>query len=215
MDIRLHHLMPRPLQDTPLTAESDIWEKEVTFFSGQTIKITARSGRGKTTLVHILAGLRNDYSGTVWMGNKNPLTCGSEELAHLRSEEVAVVFQDLRLFTDLSIRENTELKKFLPRIPIRENTVEDMAKELGIQHLLNSSAGTCSYGEQQRGAILRAMVQPFQWLILDEPFSHLDEANKATAIQLITSTAKHRKAGIILLDLEPDNHFLYHQQFQL
>ncbi len=215
MDIRLQHLMPRPLQDTLLAADSDIWGKNVAFYSGQCIKITARSGRGKTTLVHILAGLRNDYSGSVWIGNKNPLTCGSAELAHLRSEEVAIVFQDLRLFTGLSIRENTELKKFLPEIPIRENTVEDMANELGIQPLLNQPAGTCSYGEQQRAAILRAMVQPFQWLILDEPFSHLDEANKATAIRLIATTAMHRKAGIILLDLEPDNHFAYHQKFQL
>lgn len=215
MDIRLQHLMPRPLQDKPMAAASDIWGKDVTLRAGQYIKITARSGRGKTTLVHFLCGLRRDYAGSIQIGTYNPLTCNPEELAALRSEVISVVFQDLRLFPQLSIRENTELKKFLPRNPIRENNLEDMAAQLGIETLLDTPAATCSYGEQQRGAILRAMVQPFQWLILDEPFSHLDNINRDKAIALINTVAKEQNAGIILLDLEPDNYFPYHHQFQL
>jgi|688.fasta_scaffold00053_98 ABC-type lipoprotein export system ATPase subunit len=215
MDIRLHHLMPRPLQDKPMAAASDIWGKDVTLNAGQCIKITARSGRGKTTLVHFLSGLRYDYAGTIQIGTYNPLTCNSEELATLRRESLSVVFQDLRLFPQLSIRENTELKKFLPRHPLRNNTIEDMAGQLEIETLLDTPAAACSYGEQQRAAILRALVQPFQWLILDEPFSHLDNINRNKAIALISSVAKEQNAGIILLDLEPDNYFPYHHQLQL
>lgn len=215
MDIRLQHVIPRPLQDQPLAKDSDIWEKDILLSAGQQIKITARSGRGKTTLVHFLAGLRNDYTGSTYIGNKNLMNRTPEDLAQLRREELGIVFQDLRLFPELTIRENTELKKLLPRIPISENTIEDMAAELGINGLLDTPAGICSYGEQQRGAILRALSQPFRWLILDEPFSHLDELNKEKAIGLISTVVNQQKAGMILLDLEPDNHFTYHQQFQL
>lgn len=215
MDIRLQHLMPLPLQDQLLAKDSDIWGKDILLSAGQQIKITARSGRGKTTLVHLLAGLRNDYTGSVYIGNKNPMNCLPEDLAQLRREELGVVFQDLRLFPELTIRENTEVKKFLPRIPISENTIEDMATELGIDTLLDTPAGICSYGEQQRAAILRALVQPFDWLILDEPFSHLDKLNQQKAIGLITTVINQQKAGLILLDLEPDQCFMYHQQFQL
>ena len=215
MDIRLQHVIPLPLQDQPLAKDSDIWGKDILLSAGQQIKITARSGRGKTTLVHFLAGLRNDYTGAVYIGNKNPMNCMPEDLAQLRREELGVVFQDLRLFPELTIRENTEVKKFLPRIPISENTIEDMAAELGIDTLLDTPAGICSYGEQQRAAILRALVQPFDWLILDEPFSHLNKLNQQKAIGLITTVINQQKAGLILLDLEPDQCFMYHQQFQL
>ena len=215
MDIRLQHVMPRPLQDQPLTAESDIWGKDITLPAGQLIKIIARSGKGKTTLVHFLAGLRNDYTGSVYIGNKNLMNYVPEDLAQLRRGELGIVFQDLRLFPELTIRENTVLKKLLPRIPISENSIEDMAAELGINALLDAPAGICSYGEQQRVAILRTISQPFRWLILDEPFSHLDELNKEKAIGLISTVVNQQKAGMILLELEPDNHFTYHQQFQL
>jgi putative ABC transport system ATP-binding protein len=90
-----------------------------------------------------------------------------------------------------------------------------MAGQLEIETLLDTPAAACSYGEQQRAAILRALVQPFQWLILDEPFSHLDNINRNKAIALISSVAKEQNAGIILLDLEPDNYFPYHHQLQL
>jgi len=215
MDIRLHHLMPRPLQDKPMAAASDIWGKDITLPAGTLIKITAASGRGKTTLVHYMAGLRKDYSGNIQLGSIDPASCPAEELALIRREKMAIIFQDLRLFTELTIRENTELKKYLPNQPLREMPIEEMAAQLGIDTLLDTPAGICSFGEQQRAAILRALVQPFQWLILDEPFSHLDHSNREKAIELIKMVVEQRGAGIILVDLEPDNYFPYHQQLQL
>ncbi len=215
MDIRLHHLMPRPLQDKPMAAGSDIWGKDITLPAGTLIKITAPSGRGKTTLVHYMAGLRKDYSGNIQLGSIDPVSCPAEELALIRREKMAIIFQDLRLFTELTIRENTELKKYLPNQPLREMPIEEMAAQLGINTLLDTHAGICSFGEQQRAAILRALVQPFQWLILDEPFSHLDHSNREKAIELIKIVVEQRGAGIILVDLEPDNYFSYHQQLQL
>ena len=68
-------------------------------------------------------------------------------------------------------------------------------------------AGTCSYGEQQRIAIIRALQQPFNFIILDEPFSHLDEENSKKALALIEQEADKRGAGIILADLQHNPFF--------
>jgi putative ABC transport system ATP-binding protein len=215
MQIRLQQIIPIPLQEKQLAVDSDIWGNNRTFHSGEYIKITAASGRGKTTLAHFLIGLRTDYSGTLTVQEKNLANFSTAEMAIWRREQLGVVFQDLRLFPHLTIRENIELKKYLAPRHIGENTVEWMAEQLGIADLLNKQAGICSYGEQQRASIIRALAQPFTWLLLDEPFSHLDKKNQQQAISLIQSVIAQRGAGLILLDLESDNHFSYHQSFQL
>ncbi|MBU3744498.1 MAG: ATP-binding cassette domain-containing protein, partial [Sediminibacterium sp.] len=99
--------------------------------------------------------------------------------------------------------------------PDESFSIEVMAETLGIANLLDTKAGICSYGEQQRAAIIRTLSQPFQWLLLDEPFSHLDIQNQQKAIELIQTVIESKKAGLILLDLEPDNHFSYTQFLQL
>ena len=86
---------------------------------------------------------------------------------------------------------------------------------LGIDSILNQPAGICSYGEQQRIAIVRALMQPFDFLILDEPFSHLDINNKKKAAQLIQRECEKRGAGIIITDLDKDEYFDYQENLKL
>ena len=87
--------------------------------------------------------------------------------------------------------------------------IDVFAERLGVTHILNQRAGLCSYGEQQRLAIIRALIQPFDWLIMDEPFSHLDQENISKAAALIAEECSKRKAGFLLTDLDADNHFEY------
>ena len=82
-----------------------------------------------------------------------------------------------------------------------------MAERLDIANKLTQNAGICSYGEQQRIAIIRALQQPFDFIIMDEPFSHLDENNREKAMQLIEEEAGVRGAAIILADLKPIEFF--------
>lgn len=84
-----------------------------------------------------------------------------------------------------------------------------MANQLGVWSILDQQAMHCSYGEQQRVSIIRALMQPFDFLIMDEPFSHLDNANKKIAADLIDTECKKRNAGIIITDLDKDDHFDY------
>ena len=82
-----------------------------------------------------------------------------------------------------------------------------MARSLGIHNKLGKLAKTCSYGEQQRIAIIRALLQPFDFLLLDEPFSNLDDNNRIKVMDLIEAEATERKASILLVDLKPIEFF--------
>ncbi|MEI9908580.1 MAG: ATP-binding cassette domain-containing protein [Bacteroidota bacterium] len=136
-----------------------------------------------------------------------------EELARYRKDHISIVFQDLRLFPDQAVRENIEIKRQLnPYHPA--NKITDMANRLGIGSKLSSRCGTCSYGEQQRIAIIRSLMQPFDILLLDEPFSHLDTKNSEKAMELMLEESRLRNATIIFADLERIDFFpftrLYH-----
>ncbi len=215
MQIQLQQVVPIPLKDRFAQRQSDIWNACVSFAKGEWIKIKAPSGTGKTTLIHILYKLRNDYEGTVRWGNENLQQIPPAPLAQLRQQEISIIFQDLRLFAHLTARENIELKRVLQSPFYESNKIDEMADMLNVRHILNQRAGLCSYGEQQRIAIIRSLVQPFSWLLMDEPFSHLDKANTAKAASLIVAECVRRKAGFILTDLDEDDHFNYSKQLQL
>lgn len=215
MQIQIQNLVPVPLKDKFSKRTSDIWNANQTFLPGEWIKIKAPSGTGKTTLIHILYKLRHDYEGSVLWNNKNLKTIKEDELADLRQQKISVIFQDLRLFGNLTARENIELNRVLYKPIYESSMIDEMAGQLGITHILDQRAGLCSYGEQQRIAILRSLVQPFEWLIMDEPFSHLDIENTNKAAMLIEAECKKRKAGFIITDLDEDAHFEYTHRYQL
>jgi ABC-type lipoprotein export system ATPase subunit len=211
----LDQLMPVPLKERLIAKDSSVWNKHLQFNAGEWIRIIAPSGTGKTTLMHMLYALRLDYDGTILLGDQNIRKLNSGELAVTRQQKMSIIFQDLRLFPRLTARENIELKRILQKPFCDAAHISEMAKELGITHILDQQAGICSYGEQQRISILRALVQPFEWLIMDEPFSHLDNANKIIAAKLIAEECTKRKAGFIITDLDDDDLFPYSRKLHL
>lgn len=216
MELALQNLVPIPLKDKLQQRNSDVWNTQVLLQQGQRVKIKAPSGTGKTTLLHVLYRLRNDYEGTVLWDGKDERNYSATDLAILRQEKVSVVFQDLRLFANLTARENIELNRVLPATPCYDTAmIEAMAERLGVTHILHQRAGLCSYGEQQRIAIIRALMQPFSWLLMDEPFSHLDENNTCKAAALIAEECEKRQAGFVLTDLDEDAHFTYTKFYNL
>jgi putative ABC transport system ATP-binding protein len=210
MQIALSKVIPVPLRDKVVQRRSDLWNSDVVFGEGEWVKIKAPSGTGKTTLVHILYKLRHDYEGQVRWNNKDLKAYTAAELAVMRQSAVSIIFQDMRLFANLTARENIELNRILPAQPVyAAEKINNMAEQLQVAHILEQRAGLCSYGEQQRIAIIRALVQPFNWLVMDEPFSHLDEDNTRKAAALIAAECRQRQAGFILTDLDEDDHFAY------
>ena len=209
MQLDLQKVIPVPLKEKFLQRNSDVWNKTLQFSKREFIKIKAPSGTGKTTFVHIIYKLRNDFEGNVLWNNKNILQIKPGELATLRQQHVSIVFQDLRLFQNITAKENIELKRVMQQPFYESSMIDEMAEQLGVASILHQNALMCSYGEQQRIAIIRALMQPFDWLIMDEPFSHLDKNNIDKAAALISAECKKRNAGFILTDLEDDEHFAY------
>lgn len=215
MDIQMQQVIPLPLRDKVQQRSSDIWNSTVQFSRGEWVKIKAPSGTGKTTLVHTLYKLRTDYSGTVQYDGKDLSALSANELSDYRQQKISVIFQDMRLFANLTARENIELKRIMYKPMYDEGMIDQMAERLGITHILKQTAYTCSYGEQQRIAIIRCLMQPFDWLVMDEPFSHLDSGNTRKAAELIAEECKKRGAGFILTDLDEDEHFAYSKKMLL
>lgn len=194
--------------------QSEVWQQDLSWQEPQRIFVQAPSGAGKTTLIHILYGLRGDTEGAVlWGGNK--LSGMSEEsLCALRREQLSIIFQDMRLFPELSAWENLEIKRALTDTVSRAE-LRDMLESLGIADRSNRPAATLSYGEQQRVAIIRALLQPFDWLLMDEPFSHLDEMNKRCAAALIESVTQRNHASLLLAELDDNDYFPYTLRLKL
>lgn len=185
---------------------SHVWNKAVLLKKGERIHIIAPSGSGKTSLIHFLYGLRNDYTGNISYDSNDIKNFDAEKFSAWRRQHISIVFQDLRLFLDQTVFQNLEVKRAL--FPFHEeNNIARMAKMLGIETKLNKLCKTCSYGEQQRIAIIRALQQPFDFLLLDEPFSHLDELNRRKAMELMEEESSKRSATIVLADLREIEYF--------
>lgn len=199
MQIQLQKIAPLYLEAEKIQ-RSDIWNQEVVFNKGEKVLVIAPSGSGKSSLIHFLYQLRNEYSGNISFDGKDIASFSPEAKAMYRQQQVSIVFQDLRLFAQHTAAANIDIKKILQPYAAAA-PIEEMASQLGITKKMQQNAGICSYGEQQRIAIIRALQQPFNFIVLDEPFSHLDENNSIKAMQLIEAEAAKRNAGIILADL--------------
>ena len=178
-----------------------MWGKNLSINKGEHLHIVAPSGSGKTSLMHFIYGLRKDFSGIISYDDIQIKKLSTESFSSFRQNKISIIFQDLRLFTEQTIRENLEIKRLLN--PFHPATaIEEMARRLGIESKLDKPAKTCSYGEQQRLAIIRSLMQPFDFLLLDEPYSHLDDANRVKAMELIYEECEKRNAAMIFADLK-------------
>ena len=187
-------------------ATSAIWGKEHCFSNGDLVNIVAPSGTGKTSLTHFLYKMRESYTGTILYDGKDLKQFSKEDTASLRKEHVSIILQDMRLFEEQTLLENLEIKRQLNPYHQQERIIE-MARSLGIDHRLDALAKNCSYGEQQRSVIIRALLQPFDILLMDEPVSHLDDSNSKKAIELILEEASRRNAAVIFAELEKAAYF--------
>jgi putative ABC transport system ATP-binding protein len=213
MQLAIQQLLPAYF-DEARKQSSEIWGKELVFNKGEYIKIVAPSGSGKTSLIHFIYGMRHDYNGNILYNNADTKNYTREELGNFRKDNISIVFQDLRLFPEQTVLENIEIKRQLNPFHGPEK-IREMCARLGIESKLQSKCRNCSYGEQQRIAIIRALMQPYDFLLLDEPFSHLDENNSKKAMLLMDEESRARGAAIIFADLERIDYFPNTRLFHL
>jgi len=175
---------------------SDVWLRNITFDRGKRYLICAESGTGKSSMCSYIYGYRQDYSGHILFDGSDIRALAIAQWCEIRQRHIAYLPQDMRLFGQLSAFENVQLKNRLTGFKSQQEIV-DLFQALGIGDKMDSLASKLSIGQQQRVAIIRTLCQPCDFIILDEPVSHLDQDNNRTVAAIIEGEAARQGAGII------------------
>ncbi|MFK8039053.1 MAG: ATP-binding cassette domain-containing protein [Crocinitomicaceae bacterium] len=202
MKIRFDNVLPKPLANEQ-HAKQSVWSNNFELNQGHFYLLNASSGKGKSTFSSILYGLRHDYTGSILFNDQSISEFSLVDWSNFRQTKISAVFQSLDLFPNLSVIDNLLIKNRLTDFKTEQDIVNCL-ETLGIETLKNKLVGNLSMGQQQRVAIVRSLCQPFKWLLLDEPFSHLDLKNIENAIAIINEAIENQQAGTILTTLGSD-----------
>lgn len=175
---------------------SQVWQTTLTFEKGKFYLVEAASGGGKSSMCAYIYGARTDYEGRILFDGRDIRDIGMKEWLALRRSGIAYLPQELSLFPELTAIENIRMKNDLTHHQ-PESRIEEWLEQLGIADRRDYPAGRMSVGQQQRVAIIRSLCQPFDFILLDEPVSHLDAANNSVAAGLIAREASRQGAGVI------------------
>ena len=197
--ITLQNVLPEVFASKDII-DSDVWHQNVEFEKGHFYLIEAASGTGKSSLCSYIYGYRDDYQGIICFDGNNVRQLGINDWVNIRKSSLSMLFQELRLFPELTAMENVLLKNTLTGFR-KKKDIRDLFFELGIADKMNIVVGKLSFGQQQRVALIRALCQPFDFLFLDEPVSHLDEVNAKNMARVLTEEAMKLGAGIIVTSI--------------
>lgn len=202
MIIKLNKIIPSPLAEIT-DDKSDVWRRDISFEQNKFYLISAESGKGKTSLLSIIFGLRKDFDGTVYFDERNICNLRNDEWVNIRKNIISLVPQGLWLFDELTALENIQIKNELTD-HLDDNKIIEYLKICGMYGHKDKPAGILSFGQKQRIAIIRALCQPFEFLLLDEAFSHLDKENSKIVMEIIQSEAQEKNAALISSSLSSD-----------
>ena len=193
---------------------SEVWSKHIVIEPQKKLNIFAASGSGKTSLFNVITAIKQPDKGQVLIEDKDIHKNKIGELVSLRKETISLVFQDLKLLKGLTVLENISILD-LKIYDSQKEKLENMMCRLNISDKKHVMLSTLSQGEKQRVAIVRSLLRPFKYLIMDEPFSHLDEENKKEAISLIEEEVSNNKASLIILSLQKEDSLNWDMQLAL
>ena len=193
---------------------SEVWQQNVKFEKGKLYLVEAMSGTGKSTLCSYILGYRHDYTGTVQFDEQDVHDIKVNQWVDIRQHSISHLFQELRLFPELTALENVMIKNNLTNFKT-ESQIKEWFERLGIADKLDAKVGRMSFGQQQRVAMIRALVQPFDFLLADEPISHLDDNNSRIMGEIMMREAKEQGAGVIVTSIGKHMDLNYEHIFRL
>lgn len=193
--ISLNAMLPQVFLNESIP-HSEIWLSECTFERGHRYLIEAPSGGGKSSLMAYIYGYRTDYNGTLLFNGKDTKDFSISDWQQIRRRHLAYLPQELDLFPELTCIENIRLKNDLTGY-VPDRRIDEWLERLGIDNRRDTPAGRMSIGQQQRLAIIRSLCMPFDFILLDEPVSHLDATNNRIAAEIISEEADRLGAGVI------------------
>ena len=180
--------------------DSEIWQQDVVFEKERVYLVEADSGKGKSTFCSYIQGYRNDFSGQLLFDDVDVRSLKVNDWVVIRERHISLLFQELRLFPELTAMENVEIKNKLTGFKSRAQ-IDEWFDMLGISDKRDAKVGRMSFGQQQRVAMIRALVQPFDFILADEPISHLDDSNSDIMGKILMEEAKMQGAGVIITSI--------------
>lgn len=200
----------------PEGGPSEVWEQPLTFKKGGSYLIEAASGRGKSSFCAFLYGLRSDFQGSIRLldAQGNPIDTTESKKCEIRKQALAMMFQEHRLFPELTAIENVLLKNRLTDY-LKENEIRNMLTALGLKDRIETPCARLSFGQQQRVAFVRLLAQPADFFILDEPVSHLDAENAAIMGKMLEKRQADDGAGVIVTSIGNRLPYNYDKEIKL
>lgn len=194
--------------------KSDIWLQNVEFEKDRLYLVEANSGTGKSSLCSFIYGYRKDYQGQILFDGEETRDYSVAQWTEIRKKHFALLWQELRMFPELTAMENVEIKNKLTGYQKKKQILE-WFEMLGIADKVDAKMGRMSFGQQQRVALIRTLCQPFDFVFVDEPISHLDDTNSEIMGRILTAEAKKQGAGIIATSIGKHIELNYDKVFKL
>ena len=191
--------------DDSLVVLNDI---NLTINENDSVAITGASGAGKSSFLHILAGLDKPTSGNIYFNDFDLSLLSNNRLSQIRLENFGFVYQFHHLLEDLTVEENIFMPALINKSLDNEKKliVKDIMRSLDIYKRKNHLPWKLSGGEKQRTALARALINNPKFLFLDEPTGNLDYENSLIIQNLLFEMSN--KYGIALITATHDNKFL-------
>lgn len=166
--------------------------------AGQTLALTGESGSGKSTILHISAGLEVPDGGSLHLEGVEINELSEAERANLRRSEVGIVFQQFNLIPSLTVEANIGFQASLAGR--RDKTFEsELVEELGLADQLKKYPESLSGGQQQRVAIARALAVRPKLLLADEPTGNLDESTASAVLTAMLELVGRTGAALMVV----------------
>lgn len=167
--------------------------------AGNTLLVTGNSGKGKTTYLHILAGLLKPTSGQITIDNMDITKLSEQKTDAFRGKNIGVVFQKSHFIASLTVLENLEMASWLATGKKHTKRAKNLLEKLDVLDQATKLVSQLSVGQQQRVSIARALMNKPKVLLADEPTSSLDDKNAEKVIDLLESLAKEYQAALLIV----------------
>lgn len=165
----------------------------------ENLLILGKSGVGKTTLLHLLAGLLKPISGTVAINGVLINSLSPSRLDKFRGQNIGLVFQKNHVVKSLNVFDNLQARLFFCRESINKATIDSFLEQLDLYEVKKNNVNELSEGQLQRLGIANAVIHNPQIILADEPTSSLDDENCKIVIDLLINQAKQTNANLIVI----------------
>lgn len=181
----------------------------VSFPDSGLVSILGQSGCGKTTLLNIIGGLDNNFSGELIIDGKNTNTYKASDWDAYRNAQIGFIFQNYNLISHLSVIENVMISLSLSGVSHTEryNRAKQVLEEVGLGEFINKKPNQLSGGQKQRVAIARALVNNPNIILADEPTGALDSETSIKIMELLKQVAKDRLVIMVTHNQELANEY--------